>query len=131
MAKQPQLLAQVTALLVAQDAFQDNRGRTHVIGIFDTIGAAKFHFNINFMVYCAIKGQGTHTALLKVEDSLGDKIVETEPMMVEVTPQKGSQIFYGFGLPLKAPGLYRVVAFLDGIREIEHPLLVREEIPTF
>ena len=130
MAKQ-QLLAQVTALLVAQDAFQDVRGRAHVIGIFDTIGAPRFPFDINFMVYCAIKGQGTHTALIKVEDSLGHSIVETELMIVEVTPQKGSQVFYGFGLPLKAPGLYRVVAFLDGIREIDHPLLVREEIPTF
>ena len=127
MAKQPQLLAQVTALLVAQDAFQDNRGRTHVIGIFDTIGAAKFPVNINFMVYCAIKGQGTHTALLKVEDSLGDKIVETDPMIVEVTQQKGHQVFYGFGVSIKAPGLYRIIAFLDGIKEIEHPLFVREE----
>ena len=129
MPKQPQLMAQVTGLLVAQDAFQDNRGRTHVIGVFDTIGAPKFPFNISFMVYCAVKGQGTHTVLIKVEDSLGDRIAESEPMIAEVTQQKGHQIFFGFGLTLKAPGLYRVIAFLDGIREIEHPLFVREE-PT-
>ncbi len=129
MAKQPQLDAQVTSLLVAQDAFQDNRGRTHVIGIFDTIGAPKFPVNIGFMVYCAIKGQGTHNALLRVENSLGDKIAESAPMLVEVTQQKGHQIFSGFGLTLKAPGLYRVIAFLDGIKEIEHPLFVRED-PT-
>ncbi|MBL7119883.1 MAG: hypothetical protein ISS53_04300 [Dehalococcoidia bacterium] len=127
MPKQPQLVAQVTALLVAQDAFQDNRGRTHVIGIFDTIGAPKFPVNISFMVYCAIKGQGTHTALLKVEDSLGDRIAESDPMIVETTHQKGHQVFFGFGLTLKAPGLYRIIAFLDGIKEIEHPLFVREE----
>ena len=127
MVKQPQLDAQVTSLLVAQDAFQDNRGRTHVIGIFDTIGAPKFPVNISFMVYCAIKGEGTHTALLKVEDSLGDKIAQSEPMIAEVTPQKSHQIFFGFGLTLKAPGLYRIIAFLDGIKEIEHPLFVREE----
>jgi hypothetical protein len=127
MHKQPQLVAQVTALLVAQDAFQDNRGRTHVIGIFDTIGAPKFPVNISFMVYCAIKGEGTHTALLRVEDSLGDKIAQSEPMIAEVTPQKSHQIFFGFGLTLKAPGLYRIIAFLDGIKEIEHPLYVREE----
>jgi hypothetical protein len=126
MPNQPQLAAQVTALLVAQDAFQDNRGRTHVIGIFDTIGVPKFPVNISFMVYCAIKGEGTHTALLKVEDSLGDKIAESKPMIAEITPQKGHQIFFGFGLTLKAPGLYRIIAFLDGIREIEHPLFVRE-----
>jgi len=127
MPKQPQLVAQVTALLVAQDAFQDNRGRTHVIGIFDTIGSSKFPFNVSFMVYCAIKGEGTHTALLKIEDSLGDRIAQSEPMIEEVTPQKGHQIFFGFGLTLKAPGLYRIIAFLDGIKEIEHPLFVREE----
>jgi len=127
MPKQPQQVAQVTALLVAQDAFQDNRGRTHIIGIFDTIGAPKFPFNVSFMVYCAIKGEGTHTALLKIEDSLGDKIAGSEPMIAEVTQQKGHQIFFGFGLTLKAPGLYRIIAFLDGIKEIEHPLYVREE----
>ncbi len=127
MPKQPQLVAQVTALLVAQDAFQDKRERTHVIGVFDTIGAPKFPVNISFMVYCAIKGQGTHTALLRVEDSLGDEIAKSEPMIAEVTLQKGHQIFFGFGLTLKAPGLYRISAFLDGIKEIEHPLYVREE----
>lgn len=126
MPKQPQLQAQVTALLVAQDAFKDDRGRTHVIGIFDTIGAPKFPVNIGFRVFCAIKGEGTHTALLRVEDSLKDRIAESEPMVVEVTQQKGHEIFFGFGLTLKAPGLYRIIAFLDGIREIEHPLFVRE-----
>ena len=127
MPKQLQQVAQVTALLVAQDAFQDNRGRTHIIGVFDTISAPKFPFNVSFMVYCAIKGEGTHTALLKIEDSLRDKIAGSEPMIAEVTHQKGHQIFFGFGLTLKAPGLYRITAFLDGIKEIEHPLFVREE----
>ena len=124
---QQQQTAQVTALLVAQDAFQDNRGRTHVIGIFDTIGAPRFPFKISFMVYCAIKGEGTHTALLKVVNSLGDKIAESKPMIAEVTPQKGHQVFFGFGLTLKSPGLYRIIACLDGLEEIEHPLFVREE----
>lgn len=127
MPKQQQQMAQVTALLVAQDAFQDNRGRTHVIGIFDTIGAPNFPVNISFMVYCAVKGEGTHTTLIKIEDSLGDKIAESKPMIAEVTPQKGHQIFFGFGVTIKAPGLYRIIAFLDGIKEIEHPLFVREE----
>ena len=126
MPKQPQQVAQVTALLVAQDAFQDNRGRTHIIGVFDTIGAPKFPFNISFIAYCAIKGEGTHTALLKVEDSLGDKVAESQPIIAEVTHQKGHQIFFGFGLTIKAPGLYRIIAFLDGKKEIEHPLFVRE-----
>ncbi len=126
MSKTQQQVAQVTALLVAQDAFQDNRGRTHVIGIFDTIGAPKFPFNVSFMVYCAIKGEGTHTALLKIEDSLGDKIAESQPMISEVTIQKSNQIFFGFGLTIKAPGLYKILAYLDGIKEIEHPLFVRE-----
>lgn len=127
MPKQRELFAQITALLVAQDTFEDNRGRTHIIGVFDSIGAPKFPVNISFMVYCAIKGAGKHTVVIKVEDSLGDRIAEPEPMIAEVTPQKSHQIFFGFGLTLKAPGLYRIIAFLDGIKEIEHPLFVREE----
>ncbi|OGO30510.1 MAG: hypothetical protein A2Z29_11000 [Chloroflexi bacterium RBG_16_56_11] len=130
MPKQQQPNAQVTALLVAQDAFMDNRGRTHVIGIFDTVGTIKFPFDISFMVYCSIKGEGTHTALIKIENSLGDKIAESKPMVAEVTPQKSHQIFAGFGIGIKAPGLYKVIAYLDGIKEIEHPLFVREEQPT-
>jgi hypothetical protein len=59
MPKQQQQLAQVTALLVAQDVFQDLRGRTHVIGIFDTISAPKFPFNISFMV-CNQGGRNTY-----------------------------------------------------------------------
>ncbi len=125
--KAPEPMAQITALLVAQDAFQDNRGRTHVIGIFDTIGAPKFPVNIGFMVYCAIKGEGTHRVVIRVEDSLGDRIAQPEPMIAEVTPQKSHQIFFGFGLTLKTPGLYKILAFMDGIKEIEHPLFVREE----
>lgn len=127
MAKQQQQVAQVTALLVAQDAFQDNRGRTHVIGIFDTIGAPQFPLNVSFIVYCAIKGEGTHTTLIKIENSLGDKIAESKPMIAEVTIQKSHQIFARFGVGIKAPGLYKVIAFLDGIKEIEHPLFIREE----
>lgn len=126
MPKQQQQVAQVTALLVAQDAFQDTRGRTHVIGIFDTLGAPKFPFNVSFMVYCAVKGEGTHTVLLKIENSLGDKIAESKPMIAEVTHQKSHQIFFGFGLTIKSPGLYKLIACLDGIPEIEHPLFVRE-----
>jgi len=127
MPKQNQQIAQITALLVAQDAFKDDRGRTHVIGIFDTIGATQFPLNISFMVYCAVKGEGTHTALIKIENSLGDKIVESKPMIAEVTPQKSHQIFAGFGIGIKAPGLYKIIAYLDGIKEIEHPLFIREE----
>ncbi|OGO04951.1 MAG: hypothetical protein A2Y60_05430 [Chloroflexi bacterium RBG_13_54_9] len=129
MPKRPEMEAQVTALIVAQDAFKDQRGRTHIIGIFDNIGASKFPVNVSFMVFCAIKGTGTHIALLRIEDSLGDRIAESEPMNVEVTPQKGHEIFSGFGVTLRAPGLYKVVAFLDGIKEIEYPLFVREGPP--
>jgi hypothetical protein len=127
MPKQLQQNAQITALLVAQDAFMDNRGRTHVIGIFDTVGTPRFPFNMSFMVYCAVKGEGTHTALIKIENSLGDKIAESKPMVAEVTLQKSHQIFAGFGIGIKAPGLYKIIAYLDGIKEIEHPLFVREE----
>lgn len=126
MRKQTKQDAQVTALLVAQDAFQDNRGRTHVIGIFDTVGSEKFPINISFMIYCTVKGEGTHTVVIKIEDSLGEKIAEPDPIIAEVTPQKSHQIFLGFGITLKSPGLYKIIAFMDGIKEIEHPFFVRE-----
>lgn len=129
--KPPVMEAQVTALLVAQDAFRDDRGRTHVIGIFDSITTDKFPINISLMVFCAIKGAGTHRALVRIEDSLGDKMAESEPIDVEVTPQKGGhQLFLRFAITLKASGLYKVLAFLDGVREIEHPLFVRQGSTT-
>ena len=131
MPKQPQMIAQVTALLVAQDVFQDRdeRKRTHIIGVFDSIGAPKFPVNLSFKVYCKISGEGTHTAVVRIDDSLGDRVVESGPMVVEVTPQKAHELFLGFGATFRGPGLYRVMAFLDGIKELEQPLYVREEVP--
>lgn len=127
MAKKPPVMeAQVTALLVAQDIFKDERGRTHVIGIFDSIGAANFPVEFSFMVFCAVRGVGTHTVLIRIDDSLGDKIAESDPFIVEVSPQKGHHLFLGFGVTLRAPGLYKVLAFLDGVKEIEQPLFVRQ-----
>jgi hypothetical protein len=84
------------------------------------------NFLLILALWCAIKGEGTHTTLIKIEDSLGEKIAESKPMIAEVTPQRSHQIFAGFGVTIKAPGLYRIIAFLDGIKEIEHPLFIRE-----
>lgn len=121
----PRRDAAVTALIVAQDAFQDTMGRSHVIGIFDTIGTSSFPLNAAFVVYCRIQGQGTHTALLMIEDSLEETLVKTEPMVCEVSPTKAHQWFARFGVTFKAQGLYKVKAFLDGVAEIEVPLMVR------
>jgi len=121
----PRRDAAITALIVAQDAFQDTVGRSHVIGIFDTIGSSTFPLNAAFVVYCRIQGEGTHMALLKIIDSLEDTVVKSDPMTCEVTLTKGHQWFAGFGVTFKSPGLYRVRAYLDGVLEAEAPLMVR------
>ena len=118
--------AAITALLVAQDAFKDVQGRTHVYGIFDTLSAERFPITLTFRVFCRIQGEGTHTVYVKIVDSLDEKLVETAPMPCEVSPTKGHDLFLTFGLVFKALGKYRVEAFLDGVKELETPLMLRE-----
>jgi hypothetical protein len=121
--------ARVTALLVAQDAFKDVQGRTHVYGIFDTLSADRFPITLTFRVFCRIQGEGSHTAYIKIVDSLDEKLVETPPMPCEVSATKGHDLFLTFGLAFKAQGKYRVQAFLDGVQELETPLMLREVKP--
>jgi len=122
--------AAITALVVAQDAFEDKRGRSHVIGVFDTIGAAGFPVNVTFTIYCRIQGEGTHTAYMKIVDSFDETLVETDPLVCDISPTKGHQWFAGFGLTFKSPQLYKVRAYLDGVLEQEVPVMVREEKPA-
>jgi hypothetical protein len=119
--------AAITALIVAQDAFEDKRGRSHIIGVFDTIGAVGFPVNVSFMIYCRIQGQGAHTAYVKIVDSFDETVVETEPLVCDITPTKGHQWFAGFGVTFNSPQLYKVRAYLDGVLEQEVPVMVREE----
>lgn len=125
----PRRDAAVTAVIVAQDAFEDTVGRAHIIGIFDTIGSPRFPLNAAFVVYCRIQGEGTHTALLKLVDSLEETVAKTEPITCEVSLTRGHQWFAGFGVTFKSAGLYKVRAFLDGVLEAEVPLMVRSALP--
>ncbi len=126
MPQAPSQQAAITSLIISHDAFRDEKGRIHVYGIFDTIGAPRFPVNISFMVFCRVQGEGTHTAFFKIVDSLDEAVVQTEAMPFEVSLTKGHAFFLGFGVGLKAPGLYKVKAFLDGKPELEVPLMVRE-----
>jgi len=123
----PSQQAAITSLIVSHDAFKDDKGRIHVYGIFDTIGAPRFPVNISFMVFCRVQGEGTHTAFFKIVDSLDEAVIQTEAMPFEVGLTKGHNFFMGFGVGFKAPGLYKVKAFLDGRPEMEVPLMVREQ----
>jgi hypothetical protein len=117
----------IVALLVAQDAFRDDRGRTHVYGIFDSINAPKFPIVLGFMVFAAFKGtkQGTYQALIKLEDSLGNILVQTEQMVIEVSEYKGHTWFANVGIRFPSPQLYKIRLFVDGIPRLEVPLMVR------
>lgn len=129
MSEQTKANAHVTALLVAQDAFKDDRKRSHIYGVFDSLGAPTFPVNIPFTVYCRLVGQGTHTVFLRIIDSLEEILVKTDAFHVEVTFQKGHELFLQFGVQFKAPGLYKVQAFVDGVPELEAPLYVRQASP--
>jgi hypothetical protein len=121
--------ARLTALLIAQDAFKDLQGRIHVYGIFDTLSAERFPVMLTFRVFCRVHGEGNHTVYVKIVDSLDDKLVETEAMPCEVSPIRGHDLFLTFGVALKAQGKYMVQAFLDGVLQLETPLMIRQAKP--
>ena len=115
----------VSALVVCQDAFRDDRGRTHLHAVFDNLNAAGFPVNVQFMVWMSVKGRGTARVVLKIVDTLEAALAVTEPLVAEVTPFKGHEFFYGFNLAFSGAGLYKVTAYVDGIPSMEVPLMVR------
>jgi hypothetical protein len=118
----------ISALLVAQDAFRDEHGRVHVHGIFDTIASPKFPLTTGFKVFVAFKGtkRGTYQAMVRLLDSLDNKLAETEQMTFELTEFKGHNLFLNFGIRFPSPQLYKIKLFVDGIERLEMPLMVRE-----
>jgi len=123
----------ISALLVAQDAFRDERGRIHVHGIFDNIASPKFPLVTGFMVFVAFRGtrQGTYQAMVQLLDSLDNKLAETEQMTFEVSEFKGHNLFINLGVRFPSPQLYKIKLFVDGIPRLEMPLMVRlvEAVP--
>jgi len=118
----------IAALLVAQDAFKDERGRIHVYGIFDTLASPKFPLITSFMIFVAFKGtkMGTYQAMIQVLDSLEDKLAQTEQMTFEVSEFKGHHLFINLGIRLPSPQLYRIRLFVDGVPRLDMPLMVRQ-----
>jgi hypothetical protein len=118
----------VVALLLAEDAFHDDRGRTHVHGIFDSITASKFPMFTSFKVFVAFKGtkSGIYQSMIRLVDSLDNKLAETELITFEVTEFKGHNLFINLKIDLPSPQLYNIKVFVDGIERLEVPLLVRQ-----
>lgn len=118
----------ISALLVAQDAFRDERGRIHVHGIFDNIASPKFPLVTSFMVFVAFRGtkQGTYQAMIQLLDSLDNKLAETKQMTFEVTEFKGHNLFINLSIRFPNPQLYKIKLFVDGIPRLEMPLMVRQ-----
>ena len=118
----------ISALLVAQDAFRDERGRVHVHGIFDTIGSPKFPLITSFTIFVAFRGteRGNYQAMVQLLDSLDNKLAETEQMRFEVTEFKGHNLFINLGIRFPSPQLYKIKLFVDGIERLEMPLMVRQ-----
>ena len=114
----------VTALILGQDSFRDERGRAHVIGIFDTVGAQQFPMAFQFSIYCRLHGEGTHQLILRVLDPQGMEIVHSEPITANLLPIQGHQFFMSIGIQAESDGLFLVQAVVDGQVEQEAPLLV-------
>jgi hypothetical protein len=115
----------VSSLVVCQEAYRDERGRTHLFAVFDNLNASGFPVQVPFMVWCSVKGRGTARLVLKIIDTLEAALVVTEPLIAEVTPFKGHEFFFGFNLSFAGAGLYKVIAYLDGIPAMEVPLTIR------
>jgi hypothetical protein len=120
----------VSALVICQDAFRDDRGRTHLHGVFDNLNANGFPVSAQFTVWCSVKGRGTARVVIKINDTLDTTLALTEPLIAEVTPFKGHEFFYAFSLNLAGGGLYKITAFVDGIPAMEVPLMVRHAAPA-
>ena len=116
--------ARVTALLIGQDAFRDERGRAHVIGIFDTVGAANLPMAFQFAIYCRMHGEGSHVLILRVLDPQGRELVRSEPIDAQLLPVQGHQFFMNLGLEAREEGVHLVQAILDDELAQEAPLLV-------
>ncbi len=118
----------VIALLLAEDVFHDDRGRTHVHGIFDSITTFKFPMFTSFKVFAAFKGTtgGTYQAMVRLVDSLDNKLAETELLTFEVSELKGHNLFINLRIELPTPQLYKIKLFVDGIERLEIPLMVRQ-----
>jgi hypothetical protein len=116
--------ARVTALLIGQDAFRDERGRAHVIGIFDSIGATQLPMGFQFAIYCRLNGEGSHVLVLRVLDPHGRELVRSEPIDAQLLPVQGHQFFMNLGLEAREEGVHLVQAILDNDLAQEAPLLV-------
>jgi len=119
----------LSAMVVCQDAYRDDKGRTHLYSVFDNLNATGFPVATQFVVWCSVRGRGTARLVLKVVDTLETSLAVTEPLIAEVTPFKAHEFFYGFNLQLAGAGLYRIQAFVDGIPALEVPLMVRLAAP--
>jgi len=118
----------IAALLVAQDAFRDERGRVHVHGIFDTIASPKFPLVTTFMVFVAFKGTkwGTYQAMVRLIDSLDNQLAQTEQITFELTEFKGHNLFINLNIRFPSPQLYKIKLFIDGGERLEMPLMLRQ-----
>ena len=124
-AASPRLPLRLSAMVICQDAYRDDRGRTHLYGVFENLNANGFPVQTQFVVWCSVRGRGTARMVLKIVDTLDQSVAVTEPMIAEVTPFKAHEFFCGFNVQLAGAGLYRVQAFIDGIPSGEVPLMVR------
>ena len=114
----------LTAIVITQDAFRDERGRTHLIGIFDRLSTQSFPLTAEFMVWCNIKGHGTGTIHLRLIDAESAALLTTDPLVVEVTPFKGHEWFLTMRTTFPSTGLYKLVALVDNEPQLEVPLMV-------
>ena len=114
----------LTAIVITQDAFRDERGRTHLIGIFDRLSTQSFPLTAEFMVWCNIKGHGTGTIHLRLIDAESAALLTTDPLVVEVTPFKGHEWFLTVRTTFPSAGLYKLVALVDNEPQLEVPLMV-------
>ena len=114
----------LTAIVITQDTFRDERGRTHLIGIFDRLSTQSFPLTAEFMVWCNIKGHGTGTIHLRLIDAESAALLTTDPLVVEVTPFKGHEWFLTVRTTFPSAGLYKLVALVDNEPQLEVPLMV-------
>ena len=125
----PAELPSLVSLFLCDELLQDERtGKTHVIGLFDTIRSRSFpHRQRRVGVFAGLTGaEGTFSGLVKCLGPDGVMAFSTRPRKPKLSrPNRVLRVFFRILFaPFRRPGTYRMQFLCEDQLLTERPLLV-------
>ena len=118
MAKTEHTSVQVEYMHLCDYAFQSDRGKPGIIGIFDSITCPSFPSGHPLMcIAVQLRGQAGHVVPIRLvlEAPNGEKLVDLPEQQVTLSPAGSAFINANLmGVPLKSPGRYSVLVMSQG-----------------